>query len=256
MENKSSKYLKYALGEIILVVIGILIALQVNNWNETRIEQHRIKDYAKSLIQDLRSDLTMLYVCLEQAELSYNSIDSLKRYMAATPVKDLSNTTLFILTNHDLYRPFMWNRSTFDELKSSGSVRFITNDSLENKLVQYEALARHLDEDFNGDKDRSTYAERLVAKVVNFNSPYFSKIIDYAEISSNKPYGYFQTPYFENSIKEDLPLVTYDEAQILELTNFYITIQGEMKIRAYLELPRIINDAKEIIALLKTEYGI
>ena len=37
MENKTDKYLKYALGEIVLVVIGILIALQINNWNEDRI---------------------------------------------------------------------------------------------------------------------------------------------------------------------------------------------------------------------------
>ena len=36
MENKTSKYLKYAIGEIVLVVIGILIALQINNWNESR----------------------------------------------------------------------------------------------------------------------------------------------------------------------------------------------------------------------------
>ena len=35
MENKTSKYLKYAIGEILLVVIGILIALQINNWNES-----------------------------------------------------------------------------------------------------------------------------------------------------------------------------------------------------------------------------
>ncbi|MFC4720864.1 DUF6090 family protein [Geojedonia litorea] len=56
MENKTSKYFKYAIGEIVLVVLGILIALQINNWNEQR------KDYKKeilvmsNLIQDLRSD--------------------------------------------------------------------------------------------------------------------------------------------------------------------------------------------------------
>ncbi|MEN2281330.1 DUF6090 family protein [Algoriphagus sp. SE2] len=35
-ENNTSKYVKYAIGEIVLVVIGILIALQINNWNESR----------------------------------------------------------------------------------------------------------------------------------------------------------------------------------------------------------------------------
>ena len=46
--KETGKYFKYAIGEIILVVIGILIALQVNNWNENRIEHNRIKKYAKS----------------------------------------------------------------------------------------------------------------------------------------------------------------------------------------------------------------
>ena len=41
MKNESSKYLKYAIGEILLVVIGILIALQINNWNEKRIEKRK-----------------------------------------------------------------------------------------------------------------------------------------------------------------------------------------------------------------------
>ena len=43
MENKTGKYFKYALGEIILVVIGILIALQINNWNEDRKEMGTLK---------------------------------------------------------------------------------------------------------------------------------------------------------------------------------------------------------------------
>ena len=41
MENKTGKYFKYAIGEIVLVVIGILIALQINNWNQGRIEQNK-----------------------------------------------------------------------------------------------------------------------------------------------------------------------------------------------------------------------
>jgi sensor domain CHASE-containing protein len=43
-ENKTGKYLKYAIGEIILVVIGILIALQINNWNEQRKQKNLEQD--------------------------------------------------------------------------------------------------------------------------------------------------------------------------------------------------------------------
>lgn len=52
-EGKTSKYLKYAIGEILLVVIGILIALQVNNWNETRIAQKKEKKIFSKILLDL-----------------------------------------------------------------------------------------------------------------------------------------------------------------------------------------------------------
>ena len=44
-DNKPLKYLRYAVGEIILVVIGILIALQINNWNQARIDQKKERQY-------------------------------------------------------------------------------------------------------------------------------------------------------------------------------------------------------------------
>src|SRR6056297_1464225 len=52
-ENKFSKYLIYAIGEIILVVIGILIALQINNWNEGRKEFSK----SKALLEEFKRDL-------------------------------------------------------------------------------------------------------------------------------------------------------------------------------------------------------
>ncbi|MEM1259804.1 MAG: DUF6090 family protein [Bacteroidota bacterium] len=59
-ENRFSKYLFYAMGEIILVVIGILIALQINNWNDGRRGQKLKKSYGKSLINELKTDLSQL----------------------------------------------------------------------------------------------------------------------------------------------------------------------------------------------------
>ena len=56
MENKTGKYLKYAIGEIILVVIGILIALQINNWNENKKLEAKTQDYYKQLLEDLKKD--------------------------------------------------------------------------------------------------------------------------------------------------------------------------------------------------------
>ncbi len=52
-ENKPLAYMRYAIGEIVLVVVGILIALQINNWNEDRIQENRRKEVTKSLTLEL-----------------------------------------------------------------------------------------------------------------------------------------------------------------------------------------------------------
>ena len=62
-ENKFSKYLIYAIGEIILVVIGILIALQINNWNESR--KHRFQEI--TILQNIKEDIS-----LDTLDISFN----------------------------------------------------------------------------------------------------------------------------------------------------------------------------------------
>jgi hypothetical protein len=60
MENKTGKYFKYAIGEIILVVIGILIALSINNWNEDRKHAIAENEFFKSITNDLEQDLEFI----------------------------------------------------------------------------------------------------------------------------------------------------------------------------------------------------
>ena len=60
MENKTGKYFKYAIGEIVLVVIGILIALQINNWNEQQKKSKLKNEYVVSLTNDLAKDTIQL----------------------------------------------------------------------------------------------------------------------------------------------------------------------------------------------------
>ena len=69
MENKTGKYFKYAIGEIVLVVIGILIALSINNWNENRTTQKKEKSVLIKLVEDLEIDSTNLSNQLNRANL-------------------------------------------------------------------------------------------------------------------------------------------------------------------------------------------
>ena len=68
-ENKFSKYLLYAIGEIILVVIGILIALSINNWNDERISLQRQKD----LLTQMKNNLEDNIVQFKRVEKSYEN---------------------------------------------------------------------------------------------------------------------------------------------------------------------------------------
>ena len=68
-ENKFSKYLIYAIGEIILVVIGILIALQVNNANEIRKARILEKQYLEQLLEDFRQNKTVVEYWYKEKQL-------------------------------------------------------------------------------------------------------------------------------------------------------------------------------------------
>ena len=75
MENKTGKYFKYAIGEIVLVVIGILIALQINNWNEKRNNNIIVN----SVLKQIHSELANNIKGIDQISLSYKYKDSLIR---------------------------------------------------------------------------------------------------------------------------------------------------------------------------------
>jgi len=246
----------YACGEIVLVVIGILIALQVNNWNQKRIEMERIQAYARSLIQDLQSDIEMLGESQFQAEKKYHSIARLRTYVQETPIEALSNTDLWLQVYDIMYRPYIWSRSTLNELKSSGGMRYIANADLEKKLVAYEAFSYHLDEDFAYDRSNAENANAVMMQVLNLNSPYFSKIQEMESDRFNDPtLDIYATSIYTDSKAADLPLVSYDPALINQFVNVFINIQAEYRIRGLNEMPRIIENAKELIELLKAEYG-
>lgn len=254
-KQQTAKYFKYAIGEIILVVIGILIALQVNNWNETRLEQKRIKQYAKSLIQDLKSDIDMLKVSQFQAEKKHRYIDSLRQYVNLTPFADLSNTDLYVIAHDIMYRPYKWNRSTLNELKSSGALRYIYNDSLQKKLVAYESFSNHLDEDFDFDKVNAQKSDDLILLILNLNSPYISNLLARENLSfDDHEFNIYDTEEYRLSKTNDLELISYDDALIKQFVNTLILIQDSYNTRAFKEMPEIMHDAKELIELLKQEY--
>ena len=127
-ERRSGEFLAYALGEILLVVIGILIALQINKWNEERIEQRQIRAYALNLVADIKRDMVMINPVDLQIQRLMRQSDLLANYARQRPIEAFDNAELFFLTNGLAYRPFAWNRTAMEQLKNSGALRQISND--------------------------------------------------------------------------------------------------------------------------------
>lgn len=128
-ENKTGKYLKYAIGEIILVVIGILIALGINNWNENRKSKLVEKDVLNNIYENLGVDATQFDFYKNQ----YKQIDKLHLDLYKYGIKNetIDSISEPILIRRSLYFKLLIN-SDFKE-----NLYTINNQRIKKELVSY-----------------------------------------------------------------------------------------------------------------------
>ena len=96
-KNKTGKYFKYAIGEIILVVIGILIALSINNWNEERKGKSLAKQYANELIRDLKQDTVGIRYNIDYHKKTIAGLDSIVTFKNKDLNQPSVNDSLYVL---------------------------------------------------------------------------------------------------------------------------------------------------------------
>lgn len=139
MENKTSKYFKYAIGEIFLVVIGILIALQINNWNEGRKEKHIIKLALNSLIEDLKQDSIQLNANIESIQKDMQHLDNFRERLSKP---EANIDTLKHIARYE-YLPFFnpsneLNRNTIVSLLSTGNLDLF-DDAIKKEILKHNS---------------------------------------------------------------------------------------------------------------------
>ena len=137
-QNKFSQYLLYAIGEIILVVIGILIALQINNWNESRQKKNLERDYLSEIKENLVRDTLNINKTLDFSSKKIDSIvNSLALFEQAKkglPYFKSFSPKMAILTDHVIFEPV---RTGFDNMVSSEKIGLISNKKLRAELSNY-----------------------------------------------------------------------------------------------------------------------
>ena len=145
-DGKTGKYLKYAIGEILLVVIGILIALSINNWNSERQNDIRRTVYLEGIRNDLIQDTEFINWLIPIYKVDYNdfkSLDSLVR----TKSDSIFKIDFRQIRRHSFQRYTFYPRiGSYESLVSENSTALISNDTLSKRLknvyeIQYVRIA-------------------------------------------------------------------------------------------------------------------
>jgi len=199
-ENKFSKYLIYAIGEITLVVIGILIALQINNWNEKRKDvQREIK-----MLTDLQNDIKYNIGNINEGittSLEKGLVHSQKILLAFEKQTKYDST---MIEDFNFYYYFWdpdFRYASFENLKKEG-VNLISNDSLRNKIIElYEIDMDILDvSDLNRHNDYMTsVGNRILNKHFYIDTETGNTLpFDYETMMSDNEYYSFTTFFLRN----------------------------------------------------------
>ena len=137
-ENKTVTYLKYAVGEVLLVMIGILLALQVNNWNEGRKDRIEEVEVLLRIQEELETHVTLLNRYQETPLRRKERLSQIESAFAGEPIQD----PLVFLDNVASAKNFGWTvpqqrRITFDELADSNKIGLIRNTKLREAITAY-----------------------------------------------------------------------------------------------------------------------
>ncbi|MGK0413281.1 MAG: hypothetical protein ACJA1B_001484 [Polaribacter sp.] len=133
MENKTTKYFKYAIGEIVLVVIGILIALQINNWNENQKAKTTEIYVLNEILNNLNEDGIILSEIVEQRQKAKISVANMLNYLKTENInKDVLEKDMLCFLTFERYFPI---NNAYEVLKSKGLQ--LSNNKLTTQISRY-----------------------------------------------------------------------------------------------------------------------
>lgn len=175
-QNKLKKYVFYAIGEIILVVLGILIALKINNWNSDQTKhleelevykniKEQISQNEKEILEvkDLNNFYTSQYIYA-------NNIISQHRIASI-------DTLALMVINLSRYSDFQGNENIYETLVNSGDSKLLKNREVQNRLQRLEATYRHIN------KLEDIHWEIIMKEL----SPELTGVINYSTLHIEKP---------------------------------------------------------------------
>lgn len=142
-ERKFGEYFSIALGEIILIALGLFLALQFENWNQKRQETKIIESYLVKICDELKVDIQSLELTMEKREQDLIYTNTILKYYINNHIED---SKLFLEGYNSVFveSRFFPNTRAFESLKNSGYMKDLENPVIEEQLNQYYHLVDNL----------------------------------------------------------------------------------------------------------------
>ncbi|WP_276390707.1 DUF6090 family protein [Eudoraea chungangensis] len=244
-EGKTGKYLKYAFGEIILVMIGILLALQVNSWNQKRLDRIEEKKILRSLKQDFKNSVEEFETLnLIRRDLILAATEIFK--LSPETVDEYSQTHLDSLFSKTLSGPTFNNKSgSLNVLLTSGKINLISNIALKEILIEWPGdVADMIEDEVNQDELYKGRYLDMLGKYVSWND--LVKVFTF-------PRARFEKVTIETL--PDAPFVTSDYSALLADMEFLNVLNRRATtcIITNQETEMLIEKAKEVIQMIDFE---
>jgi len=168
-ENKVSKYMLYAIGEIVLVVIGILIALSINNCNEKHIIKNKELNYLENIKSDLKVNILELNKVIESRSDKIASSTIVLAHFEGKPLDNLEDFNYHNI-NMQIWKKFYQSNNTYQELINSGNFAILSNKDIKNSLLDLELLFKKMKSDEDHMRfDFEEYIYKPFFNTVNLN---------------------------------------------------------------------------------------
>jgi hypothetical protein len=173
--------------DLLIVIIGITIAFQLNNLNESNKSKTQEKDYLKSFYEENRDNESSLSLALEFAFKTKNDIDSLKQILLSKNYEDdrIKNLSASMMTLSDFHPSLI----TMENITASGDFELISNFEYREKLI-----------DTYNSYQTTSQLEGILSDYVNqYVTPFFFKNIRFSDFTSLKE-NFIKNPEFENIV--------------------------------------------------------
>ena len=172
-EGKTNNYLKYAIGEIVLVVIGILIALQINNWNQNRIENNRARKLLKNMVEDLATDTLMLNRSITNYEFQSNNCVKLLNDSLFANTKTDSIFFMLPLNQAGL----LLTTQAFDKINNASLTSLLGSSELDQAISEYYITsAEYAEKQFTWEEQRTNKDEDFWLDALEMEIPQYFKV--------------------------------------------------------------------------------